>query len=64
MKSEVYAKENGFKAHKEQVIYQQDGEKLIDGYEVWSELYESDKSLPDFYKSQYSRYCYKADEDK
>ncbi len=47
--SREYAFENGFEPHDEQVIYRQDGEALIDGYEVWSELYQSNKSLNEFY---------------
>lgn len=56
--SAAYAKENNFEAHSEQVTYKQDGEPLIDGYELWSVLYESDKSLEMFYKDFYERYEY------
>jgi len=60
--SRLYAQDNGFEAYKEQVIYQQDGKNLIEAYEVWSELYESDKSLAEFYQAKYQSDCYNADE--
>ncbi|MBU2713711.1 DUF4288 domain-containing protein [Zooshikella harenae] len=56
--SEVYSKENGFVAHPEQYIYKQDGEKLLDGYELWSELFESDFELETFYNNRYTQYLY------
>ncbi len=56
--SAAYAKENDFEVHSEQVAYKQDGEPLINGYELWSVLYESDKSLEIFYKDFYERYEY------
>ncbi|MDG9671417.1 DUF4288 domain-containing protein [Hahella sp. CR1] len=60
--SEAYALENEFEAHNEQHAYKQDGKKLIDGYELWSELYESDLSLDEFYKEHYLKYMYAPDE--
>ena len=56
--SEEYMRDNDFQAHPEQYVYLQDGEKLIDGYELWSELYESDKSLEIFYHDRYEKYLY------
>lgn len=56
--SETYSQENGFTSYTDQVVYKQDGESLIDGYEVWSELYESDKSMEEFYKEHYFKYDY------
>lgn len=53
-----YAKENDFTVHDEQVGYMQDGQPLIDGYEVWSELFETELSLDDFYKDRYTQYVY------
>ena len=53
-----YAISNGFEVHNEQLTYRQDGESLIDGYELWSELYESEKSLNEFYEDHYRKYLY------
>ena len=58
--AESYANENDFTMHTEQVAYKQDGEKLIDGYEVWSELFESDLDINDFYQDRYTKYLYHA----
>ncbi|QOV91788.1 hypothetical protein [Humisphaera borealis] len=38
--------------------YQQDGDPLIDGYEVYSKLYESRESLGEFYANRFERYEY------
>ena len=56
-----YAASNGFEVHNEQLTYQQDGEPLIDGYELWSELYDSDKSLGQFYEERYRDYLFNPD---
>ena len=56
--SETYARENGFESHPEQEGYEQDGELQIDGYEIWSQLFESRLSLVDFFAERYSRYDY------
>lgn len=56
--AEEYGKSNGFEVHPHQEGYLQDGDKLIDGYEVWSELYESSDNLNQFYKKKYSKYEY------
>ncbi len=61
--SKEYANLNGFDVHDEQLTYEQDGEPLVDGYEIWSELYESTKSLDDFYKERYVSYQYNHDLD-
>ncbi|CAN7531343.1 hypothetical protein LJR232_003586 [Aquipseudomonas alcaligenes] len=53
-----YAECCGFESHPEQVCYLQDGEPLRDGYEVWSELYESHESLAEFYAARYKAYEY------
>lgn len=57
--SQQYAKDHGFVAHPEQVGYQQDGNVLIDGYELWSELFESKESLAEFWVSRYEKYTYR-----
>ena len=61
--SKKYAIDNEFEVHDEQLTYKQDGEPLIDGYELWSELYESDKLLNEFYEDRYKKYVYNSDTD-
>jgi len=63
IESEEYAHCNNFKSIPEQLVYKQDGEKLIDGYELWSELYESDLTLEGFYMARYTKYIYNPDTD-
>ena len=58
VESEGYARENGFDSHPEQEGYEQDGEQQIDGYEIWSQLFESRLSLVDFFAERYTRYDY------
>lgn len=53
-----YARDNGFIAYSEQSGYEQDGNALIDGYEVWSELFEANETLEEFYKNRYTKYEY------
>ena len=59
--SETYASDNGFEWYPETIAYEQDGDTLIDGYEVWSELYESNDSLDSFWHSRYGRFQYHFD---
>ncbi len=59
----LYAQENGFDVHDQQLIYKQDGKSLIDGCEIWSELFEADKTLDEFHFDRYSSYIYNADVD-
>jgi hypothetical protein len=47
--SELYAKESGFQLVGDLMAYEQDGEPLIDGYELFSQLFESDDSPEDFF---------------
>jgi len=56
--SAAYATENNFVAHPEHSGYEQDGKALIDGYELWSELFESTKTLEAFYANRYGKYEY------
>lgn len=56
--SKEYAEANGFTAHSEQYGYEQDGKALIDGYELWSELFESNQTLEQFYEIRYAKYLY------
>jgi hypothetical protein len=53
--AEDYAKSNEFEMYPEQVCYRQDGDRLINEYEVWSELFQSPLSLEEFYKERYLR---------
>lgn len=59
--SERYETENNVVAHPEQSGYQQDGKVLIDGYELWSELFESKEPLEVFYADRYGKYEYGAE---
>lgn len=60
--SAEYAAALEIEYHPEQIVYEQDGDALIDGYEVWSDLFESTESLEAFYQSRYAKYEYHADE--
>ena len=57
--SERYAAEHDFEVFPERDGYEQDGDPLIDGYEVWSVLFEARESLADFYAARYARYDYR-----
>lgn len=56
--SKIYAEDGGFEWYPVTVAYEQDGDALIDGYEVWSELYESAESLDSFWQNRYGRFEY------
>ena len=56
--AEDYAESNDFEMHPEQVCYKQDGEILINEYEVWCELFQSNQTLDMFYKERYLKYLY------
>jgi len=47
-----------FEVYSDMDLYKQDGEKLIDGYEVWSQLFETTKDLNEFYQDRYIKYDY------
>lgn len=53
-----YAEMNGFTAHPHQVGYEQDGDALLDGCELWSQLFESRDSLEAFYEKRYLAFAY------
>jgi len=59
--SEQYAANNGFEVFSEREGYRQDDEPLIDGYEVWSALFEARQSLAEFYAARYAAYKYHPD---
>ena len=62
VESDEYVKHNGFVAHPEKIGYEQDGDKLIDGYEIWSELFEHRSSLEEFYAMRYGQYEYRPED--
>jgi hypothetical protein len=57
--SDEYAIQHNMTCYPEQEGYKQDGENQIDGYEIWSQLFESKLSLETFFAERYSRYDYK-----
>jgi len=59
LEAEKYALANGFERYPIQIAYEQDGTSLVDGYEVWSELFESKLSLSEFWVMRYESYEYK-----
>jgi hypothetical protein len=61
--STAYADANGFEAHPEQSGYEQDGAALVDGYEVWSELFEARLGLEEFYQQRYAAYDFEPGEE-
>lgn len=62
LEAEQYARDNDVVPHPEQSGYEQDGEALIDNYELWSELFEAKLSLEEFYDQRYSAYEYSPEE--
>lgn len=60
--AEEYAKALSLEWHPVQLAYEQDGDPLLDGYEVWSEVFEHDGDLASFVKSRYDAYEYHPDE--
>jgi hypothetical protein len=59
--AENYARSNKLEWHPWQIAYYQDGDPLIDGYEVWSDMFESPEDLQSFVKSRYEKYEYHPD---
>ena len=56
--SREYERVNGARAHPDRVGYEQYGQSLVDGYELWSELFESTEPLEEVYAHRYSQYEY------
>jgi hypothetical protein len=56
--SDEYAKNMDFKVHSHMELYIQDGDPLIDGYEVWSQMFESNEGLDEFFKQRYEKFKY------
>jgi hypothetical protein len=61
LESEKYAAANALDVFPEREVYEQDGDALIDGYEVWSALCEFRDDLAAFYAARYTRYEYTRD---
>jgi len=61
LESDEYAASSGMERHPWLEAYTQDGDALIDRYEVWSELYESSENLQSFVESRYHKYRYHAE---
>lgn len=59
--AEQYASFHKMEWHPWQIAYYQDGDSLIDGYEIWSELYESSEDIKSFVKCRYEKYEYHPD---
>jgi hypothetical protein len=53
-----YSRNNEFIAHEDQVGYLLDPVNLSQGQEVWSELFEANESLEQFYENRYMKYTY------
>jgi hypothetical protein len=59
--SERYAGDSGFEVFPEWRSYEQDGDALIDGYEVWSALFEARMTLEEFHAARYARFDHRPD---
>ncbi|KOR33181.1 hypothetical protein TI05_02620 [Achromatium sp. WMS3] len=53
--------EQAYTIHPNQLSYHLDAGELIDGHEVWSELFATEESLDEFYENRYVRYEYQPD---
>lgn len=56
----------GYEVYPEQTSYQllsdnENENNLIDGYEVWSQLFEGYETLEEFYQNRYAQYEYHPD---
>jgi hypothetical protein len=47
-----------YEIHPDQSGYELDEANWVDGLEVWSEMFESDESLQEFYENRYRKYDY------
>lgn len=56
--SEAYAHARRMEIHPEHSGYEQDESAFADGYEAWSELFESRDTLTEFYETRYAAYEY------
>jgi hypothetical protein len=60
--ADEYARVTNMQRHPYLEAYEQDGDDLIDGYEVWSQCFESSEDLESFVKSRYDKYEYHPDD--
>ncbi|NBV23549.1 MAG: hypothetical protein EBS05_16720 [Proteobacteria bacterium] len=60
--ADVYADSIGALCHSWQEAYYQDGDALIDGYEVWSQLFEAKADLETFFQMRYAQFDYHRDD--
>lgn len=54
----IHAQGANWVIHPDQVSHEQDGERLIDAYEVGSGLFEADCSLDECYTQRYAHFDY------
>ncbi len=59
--ADEYARTLNLQRHPYLEAYYQDGDALIDGYEVWSQCYQSSLDLESFVKARYGQYEYHSD---
>ena len=59
--ADAYAEFIGAICHPWQEAFYQDGDALIDGYEVWSEMFEFNGDLEAFFQSRYAKFDYQGD---
>jgi len=62
VEAEEYTTGLGMEWHPLQECYLLDGDSLIDGYEVFSQVFEYDGSLDSFVTERYERFRYSPDE--
>jgi len=58
LEADIYAEYIGAICHSDQEAFEQNGDALIDGYEVWSQLLEFNGDLEAFFQSRYAKYDY------
>lgn len=59
--ADVYAAQGdgaGYEIYPQQVSYRLDDGNLIDGHEVWSQMFEGYETLEEFYHNRYAQYEY------
>ena len=59
--SDQYTADSGLEVFPEWRGYEQDGDALVDGYEVWSTLFEARMSLEEFYAARYAKFDHHPD---
>ena len=61
IEADAYASTLNMQRHPYLEAYEQDGDALIDGYEVWSQCYQSPEDLESFVKARYDNFEYHPD---